>query len=213
MRERLKSNGVNILSVSEQIDVLRSEGFDEILVLPSHLTPGEEFEYKILPFANYDVQILTPIFSLNCDTDFDRQAFKIIIDCFKTFNDEHLILIGHGSPHRHNPIYENLQRLADSLNLHVHIGVIESTDTPNFDDVLNRLNKYKVKEVLLAPMLFNGGVHLSKDIAGDDKNSWLSRLTDKGYSVRLSLNGLGSFKSFRQLFIEKIFLTKKAHSI
>ena len=64
------------------------------------------------------------------------------------FSDEELILIGHGSPHRHNSVYENLQRLADDQNLKIHIGVIEPNDTPNFENVLDRLKKFHTKKIL-----------------------------------------------------------------
>lgn len=202
-RRKLKLQGVEILSIKEQITVLKSDGFEKIIILPSHLTPGEEFENKILPFASKNVTVLNPLFTLNCDTDFDKLSFKTVVDCFKTSGNEQLVLIGHGSPHRHNPVYENLQKLADAQNLKVHIGVIESTDTPNFDNVINRLNKTNVKGILLAPLLFNGGVHVNEDIAGDN-NSWKSRLIEKNFSVRLCKEGLGTFEKFRQLYIKKL---------
>ena len=206
MRRKLQLQGEEMPDIAEQVESLRLSGFDNIIILPSHLTPGEEFEYKILPFEADDVQVLTPLFSAQCNTNFDLHAFKTIIDCFKPAKEEQLILIGHGSPHRHNPVYENLQKLADVQNINVHIGVIEPNDTPNFDDVIHRLKKFNALKVFLAPMLFNGGVHVNNDIAGNDKNSWKSRLINAGYQVRLCNNGLGSFKNFRQLFIDKLRL-------
>lgn len=203
IRKKLKTQGIEVLSLEEQIAVLRAEKFKRILVLPSHLTPGEEFDYKIKIFAASDVEILPPLFTLNCDTDFEKLAFDTILKCFKPFDDEHLVLIGHGSPHRHNPVYENLQKLADSQNLQVTIGVIEKTDIPNFDDVLKRLEDKSVKNLLLAPMLFNGGVHVNEDIAGNN-NSWKTQLIEHGFNVRVCTDGLGSFKEFRELYIEKL---------
>ena len=203
IRSKLHDKGIDILSIEEQINKLKTENFDRIVILPSHLTPGEEFDYKIKIFSRDDVKVLNPLFTLNCDTDFDKRAFKIIINCFKVVGDEELLLIGHGSPHRHNPVYENLQRLADEQRLNVHIGVIESTDKPNFEEVILRLNSNKVANILLAPMLFNGGSHVSKDMAGDD-DSWKTRLVEKGFNVRVCTEGLGSFESFRELYIERL---------
>ena len=130
-----------------------------------------------------------------------------ILDCFAHDADETLILIGHGSPHRHNPVYENLQRLASDKILiggNVLIGVIEETDTPNFSDVIERLKGCQAEKILLAPLLFNGGVHLAEDIAGDDAASWKNRLAALGCEVRVSADGLGAFESFRKLYIEKL---------
>ncbi|MBQ3451893.1 MAG: sirohydrochlorin cobaltochelatase, partial [Selenomonadaceae bacterium] len=57
--------------------------------------------------------------------------------------------------------------------------------------------------ILLAPLLFNGGVHVTEDIAGE-KNSWRTKLSALGYKVRVISDGLGSFKSFRELYIKKL---------
>ena len=200
IRSRLRSQGIEILSIEEQLTLLRAEGFDRIIILPSHLTPGEEFDNKIKPFETDGVKVLPPLFTIECSTDFDKQAFDTVINCFETVDNEELVLIGHGSPHRHNPVYENLQKLADSQGLRVYIGVIEPNDTPNFDDVVLRLKQRSVNNILLAPMLFNGGSHVSKDIAGDE-DSWKTRLTESGFKVRVRTEGLGTFKNVRKLYL------------
>ena len=204
IRRKLNAQGLKMLSIEEQINSLRADGFNKIIILPSHLTPGEEFENKIKIFAAADIIILPPLFSLNCDTEFDREAFKIVLECFKINENEQLVLIGHGSPHRHNPVFENLQKLVDNEGLKVHIGVIESNDTPNFEDVIKRLQKNKATDILIAPLLFNGGSHINIDIAGDNDNSWKTRLIETGYNVRVCTEGLGTFKEFRQLYVKKL---------
>ena len=200
MIKKLAARGISIATPTEEISKLRAEGCKRIILLPTHLTPGEEFDNKIKICAAGDVEIIPPLFSETCATPFDKKIFATILDCFKKFDDEDLILIGHGSPHRHNPVYENLQRLAGDR---IHIGVIEQSDTPNFSDVVKRLKTSRAEKILLAPLLFNGGVHVAEDIAGE-KNSWLTRLAAQGYEVRVIRDGLGSFEKFRALYLEKL---------
>ncbi len=200
MIKKLARRGISIATPAEEISKLRAEGFTRIILLPTHLTPGEEFDNKIKPCAAPDVEIISPLFSQDCSTPFDKKIFATILDSFKKSPDEDLILIGHGSPHRHNPVYENLQRLADDK---IHIGVIEESDTPNFSDVVERLKLSRADKILLAPLLFNGGGHVAEDIAGDE-NSWLSRLVALNYKVRVIRDGLGSFEKFRALYLEKL---------
>lgn len=200
MIRKLARRGIFIATPAEEIARLRSDGFKKIFLLPTHLTPGEEFDNKIKICAAPDVEIIPPLFSSDCSTPFDRKIFATIEDCFKRADDEDLILIGHGSPHRHNPVYENLQRMAGAR---VHIGVIEESDTPNFADVAERLKTSRAEKILLAPLLFNGGVHVAEDIAGE-KNSWLTRLAALGYKVRVVRDGLGSFEIFRALYVDKL---------
>ena len=195
MIRKLSQRGIFINTPADEISKLRGEGCRKIFLLPTHLTPGEEFDNKILPCAANDVEVISPLMS----EPLDPKIFVTIIDCFPRDDDEDLILVGHGSPHRHNPVYENLQRNAGKK---IHIGVIELNDTPNFSDVISRLKISHAEKILLAPLLFNGGVHVAEDIAGE-KNSWLSRLTALGYKVRVIRDGLGTFKNFRALYVEK----------
>lgn len=196
MIRKLSRRGIFIRTPAEEIFELRTEGFRRIIILPTHLTPGEEFDNKIQICAARDVEIIPPLLS----EPLYEKIFATILSCFKRDDDEDLILIGHGSPHRHNPVYENLQRLAGER---IHIGVIEANDTPNFADVLKRLKTSRAEKILLAPLLFNGGVHVAADIA-DGENSWKSRLAAQGYKVRVIRDGLGSFENFRALYVNLI---------
>ncbi len=201
MIRKLARRGIAIDTLPQAIDKLRGDGYEKIFLLPTHLTPGEEFDNKIKICASDDVEVIPPLMT----EPLDEKILATILDCFKRDDDEDLILIGHGSPHRHNPVYESLQRLAGD---DVHIGVIESSDTPNFADVLKRLQDRRADKIVLAPLLFNGGVHVAEDIAGDG-DSWLTRLAAQGFSVRVIRDGLGSFESFRALYIDKLSNNKK----
>ena len=201
MIRKLSRRGIFIATPTEEIARLRKDNFQKIFLLPTHLTPGEEFDNKIKICAASDVEIISPLLTANCATPFDKKIFATVLDCFKLAAEEELLLIGHGSPNRHNPVYENLQRLAGDK---VHIGVLEKSDTPNFSDVVKRLKNSRAEKILLAPLLFNGGVHVAQDIAGSDEKSWLSRLTALGYEVRVIRDGLGTFEKFRDLYVEKL---------
>lgn len=190
---KLARRGVSIRTPAEEVAKLRAEGFKRIIILPTHLTAGEEFDNKIKPCAAEDVEIIPPLMN----EPLDEKILATILDCFEPTPDEDLVLVGHGSPHRHNPIYERMQRLTSGR---IHIGVIEETDTPNFDDVVERLKTSKARNVLLAPLLFNGGVHVDKDIAG----SWFDKLSLLGYKVRVIRDGLGSYEKFRALYIKNL---------
>lgn len=195
MIRKLARRNIFVRTVAEEISALKSDGFRKIFVLPTHLTAGEEFDNKIKICASSDVEIVAPLFSETCSTAFDRKIFATVLDCYPRAADEILILVGHGSPHRHNPVYESLQRLAGD---DVLIGVIEPTDTPNFDDVVAKLPP--ATKIFLAPLLFNGGVHVNEDIAV----TWRNRLTALGHEVRVSTDGLGAFEKFRRLYVDKL---------
>ena len=59
-----------------------------------------------------------------------------------------------------------------------------------------------VRKVYLAPFMVVAGDHALNDMAGDDEDSWKSRLTAAGYEVECILKGLGEFEALRKLFSE-----------
>jgi sirohydrochlorin cobaltochelatase len=112
--------------------------------------------------------------------------------------------MGHGSPKRHNPVYEWVQEYADKKHLPVHVGVLEAEDYPNLDDVMKRLKEKGVKKVFLRPMLLTGGDHATVDMAGDQPDSWKNIVSAAGIEVRFSTKGLGENQLYRSIYIKRI---------
>lgn len=212
IRRRLKEMGISMPSVSECLEELFRKGAREVYVQPSHLTPGEEYEKKIIkeaePFrVRFDTfKVGEPVFFRQDGTkndDISRGLCALFPDV-APLADEETVLLGHGSPHMHNPVYTLLQQRADEKGFPLHIGVLEETDTPNFAMVLERLERCGKKRVLLTPLLLAGGRHVTQDMAGETQTSWKSRLQRAGLVVRLDMRTLGERAAFRRIYIEKI---------
>ena len=58
--------------------------------------------------------------------------------------------------------------------------------------------------LLLAALLLAGGMHVTRDMAGDAPESWQSRLTAAGFTVRTDLRGLGEYPAFRALYLRRL---------
>ena len=199
-------------SLAERLEELCRAGVREVYVQPTHLTPGEEYKNKILKEAEafssrFDVlKVGEPVFFCADGTENDDIAHGLaaIFSGLAAQAGEEMVLLGHGSPHRHNPAYTLLQQRADEEGLPVHIGVLEEADVPNFAMVLERLEKSGKKHVLLAPLLLAGGRHVRHDLAGEEDGSWKSRLQKAGFSVRLDRRTLGERAAFRRIYVEKV---------
>ena len=206
IRNALDKRGIHVDSLEDALLRLAEEDVTHVLVQPTYMTPGEEFEKKVLETvpkyaSRYEKLIVgEPAFAEASD-----YTQNLIALCRSIFvpRDAELVLLGHGSPHRHNPVYERLQAEIDAQQLPIHVGVLESTDTPDFPMVLERLQKRKVREVLLAPLLLTSGMHVARDMAGEGEASWKARLEKAGFSVTPILEGLGESPLFRQIYIEK----------
>ena len=207
IQKRLKAQGIVIDSLPEALDRLQQEGFEQVIIQPSHLTPGEEFDQKVMRAADEaadkfrSLRVSHPVFA--APEDYPR-ALAAILPELPLASGEQLVLLGHGSPHHHNPVYERLQQEADRQHLPVHVGVLEQSDTPDYGTVRRRLQACEADQVLLAPLLLAGGMHVTSDMAGDAPESWKSRLTADGYTVRTDLRGLGEYPAFRALYLRRL---------
>ena len=57
---------------------------------------------------------------------------------------------------------------------------------------------------LADPLISLFGAHVNEDIAGEEEESWLNRLQAAGFSVRVSLKGLGEYPAFQKLYVKRL---------
>ena len=212
LRRKMAREGYIFPPLAEDLGDLQVKGYEMVAVMPTHLTPGEEWQKKIMPILQEYEQVFQQLgFMEPVLTAASPGDFLAIADDIKSFfqlsdlaPDEDLVLMGHGSPHHHNVVYEYLQNFADEQKWPVHIGVVEPDDYPNQQDVLQRLKAKGCRKVYLRPLLLAGGNHATYDLAGDQEDSWKNRLGQAGLEVRYSTAGLGEYEAFRRLYIKKL---------
>lgn len=212
LRRKMAKEGYVYPNLAGVLENLKAQSYEIVAVMPTHLTPGEEWQKKIMPvLKEYEAAFphlgfMEPVLAAASPEDFasiteDIQAFFQLEDLTAG---EELVLMGHGSPHYHNPVYEYLQSFADKQKWPVHIGVVEPEDYPNQQDVIDRLLAKGCQKVYLRPLLLAGGNHATYDLAGEQEDSWKNRLSQAGLEVRYSTKGLGEYEAFRGLYVKKL---------
>jgi len=203
--KKLSDLNIKTLTLPEVFKQLAEAKYSEVFIQPTHISAGEEYDNKILKEANAwagsfsRLLVGEPLVYSKNDCINLIEAIKKI---FSLEDGEQLVLMGHGSPHRHNICYENIQEVIDDFNLPWHVGVLEN-DTPDFEAVAGRLEKYNATNILLAPLLLTAGNHADNDMTGTS-NSWEQRLIKLGYQVRIDKRGLAEFSAIRQLYLDKL---------
>lgn len=206
MRECLAAKGIRMDSLDAALAALAEEGVRNVLVQPTHLTRGEEYEKKIcaavgMARSKFDRLALGETL-LGGEADF-AELLAALRASVSAMEGHETVLLGHGSPHRHNPVYARFQSYMDKRNVPIHVGVLEENDMPDFSTVLHRLQSRDVREIVLAPLLFSGGRHVTDDMAGDDKRSWKSRFEAEGIRVHAVCKGLGEHEAIRRIYVGK----------
>ncbi len=217
VRKRLAERGIAVDGLSEALHRLAADGYQEVYVQPTLLTPGEEYENKVVAVvrAAQDEQKFAklalgrPLLTLE-GQDGRADDFLLLADALRTQmpflqKPRHAaVFMGHGSPNRHNPAYTKLQAAFDKLAMPAVIGVVEESDHPNFADMCELLKIRRVEEVFIMPLMIVSGDHANNDMAGPEAASWLNRLTKAGYRAAADVSGLGRNPAVQALFVQHL---------
>ncbi|NCB76251.1 MAG: sirohydrochlorin cobaltochelatase [Negativicutes bacterium] len=205
---------LQIDTLEQALCKLKEEGYQEVVIQPLHLTPGEEYEKKILSVyrqyvSDKSFDVLTigrPILMFDgqrgMPDDFTALAEAVEQQMPGLAAEEAVLFMGHGSPNQPNPAYGKMQRVLQARGHKAYMGVVEENDHPNFEDALAELKKNQVKKVILMPFMLVAGDHVQNDMAGDEPDSWKNLLEKDGFQVEVELKGLGENAAYRSLYMK-----------
>ncbi|MFW2487752.1 sirohydrochlorin cobaltochelatase [Clostridium chromiireducens] len=210
IRKLKEKHDLNIFTPEEALDELKVRGYDEIIVQPLHLIPGEEFDYikGIVEHRKNDfksVKLGRPIFfyqGMNGLPEDYSLFIQSIEDVIK--DEESVILFGHGTEHPSNAVYGMLQTvLVDEGYENIFVATVEGY--PTISNVLKKLKSKGIKKTKLVPLLLVAGDHAKNDMASDEDGSLKSALQKEGIEVKLHMHGLGELDKFDELYIRRVY--------
>lgn len=200
-----KRDGEKIDDIDESLKRAVDNGVKNLVVQPTHLMNGLEYEELKGDIAQYSdafdkIAIGQPL--LSSDDDFSRVE-NAIVDWTKDYDDGEtaIVFMGHGTSADSNGVYQKMQDLlTKDGHTNYFVGTVEAT--PSLDDVMAAVKKGNYKRVVLEPLMVVAGDHANNDMAGDDKDSWKSQFEAAGYQVECLLCGLGENETIRQIYVE-----------
>ena len=176
------------------------EGVEDLLVISTHIINGVEHNKvkdTVLSYKNSFKKIRIGNALLESEEDFSYMI-KEMDAIYKREENNAYLLMGHGSEHEANKIYEMLrERFVSYGRDDIHIACVEGY--PYIEDVLPGLADYKA--VHLYPFMIVAGDHAKNDMAGDDE-SFKTMLEDMGKQVDFELKGLGEYDYVRKLILK-----------
>ena len=188
---------------------LYEDDYEDVIIQPLHIIPGEEYIYINKIGEAYkdkfrSVKMGRPIFYYQGIENLP-QDYSLFIEATKKLYEENnaVVYVGHGTAHSENAVYGCLQTVFEDEGYeNVFVGTVEGY--PNFEAVLKRLKRKNIDEVTLAPLMVVAGDHAKNDMASDEEGSWKSMLEKEGIKVNIYLKGLGENERFNQLYINRI---------
>lgn len=209
--ERLEKNkGIKVKDLQTTLEDLKKAGYKDILVQPTHLLHGEEYEKKVVTTVNkfkgqFDSIVISDPLMVD-KNDFAIAASAVATQFPTLKKGEGVVLMGHGSPRDNNKSFGNtykvLQATFDKMGLPVVVGTVEEVDTPNVDEVLAQVKARGYKTVHMFPLMIVAGDHANNDMYGDEEDSWKSLIEAMGVKTVGHLQGLGRNAAVQAIYVQ-----------
>ena len=207
IRRILRGQGISVFSLEEALDQMLRDGVTDGLVQPTHLLYGIEYEKIQAACRGYagrfaSLRLGAPLLA---STE-DLRRLAAVISCeYPRTEGETLVLFGHGTEHFANVAYPALQTVFHLLGRDdILIGTVDGW--PGYTDMRTQL---RTRAVRLVPLMLVAGEHALRDMAGQDQDSWKSRLERDGFAVRCVLQGLGAMPPIQELYQKHVLTLLK----
>ena len=202
-----RRDGEVIDNVGQALDRAVDNGVKTLIVQPTHLMNG--FEYndvveEVAQYADAFEKIVMGAPLLTSDEDFQIVA-QAMVDATAQYDDGKtaICFMGHGTEAESNAIYAKMQTvLTDGGYANYFVGTVEAE--PSLDTVLELVKAGSYEKVVLQPMMIVAGDHANNDMAGDDEDTWKTAFEGAGYQVECVLKGLGEYEAIQQLLVDHV---------
>ena len=169
IRRLLSARGEEIPGVSGALEQLAEQGVEDVLVQPTHILFGNEYEKICREMAPWKDRFaaLTLGPPLLGGTDDLRQLAQVLSAAWPAQEDEALVLFGHGTDHFANVMYAALQTVFQIQGREdVLVGTVEGW--PAYEEVSAQLRRSGRRRIRLAPLMLVAGDHALNDMAGPE---------------------------------------------
>ena len=220
-------DGEMIDNVNQALDRAIANGVKNLIVQPTHLMHGAEYDELIGELDNYkdqfeSVQVAEPLLGeVGADAtviNADKKAVAEILtaEAVKTAGYDSLdaakedgtafVFMGHGTSHAAKVSYSQMQTQMQDLGYdNVFIGTVEGEpEETACEAVIDAVAEAGYTKVVLRPLMIVAGDHANNDMAGEDEDSWLSMFKASGKfdSVDTQIAGLGEIEGIQQIYVE-----------
>jgi sirohydrochlorin cobaltochelatase len=207
-------DGIQVDTEKQALDKLKQEGYTEVVVQPLHMEAGDEYEKLMNVVATYTkdkafskISVGRPVLYYTGQEE-KPDDYLIAIKGIQTQlpklgKYDAVAIMGHGGVNPSNTAYAALQmKLQDAGVKNVFVFTVEGY--PKIENLIEKLKENKIKKVTLMPFMLVAGDHANKDMAGEEKESFKSKLLQAGFKVDTYLHGLGENKAIQDIYVQHV---------
>ena len=219
-------DGEKIDNVEQALDRAVANGVKNLVVQPTHLMHGAEYDELVDALDSYKdkfetVTVAEPLLgevgadAIVVNDDKANVAEAITAEAVKTAGFDSLdaakedgtafVFMGHGTSHSAKISYSQMATQMSDLGYdNVFIGTVEGEpEETACEAVIEAVKEAGYTKVVLRPLMAVAGDHANNDMAGDDEDSWKSMFNASGAfeSVDCQIAGLGEIDAIQQIYV------------
>ena len=200
-------DGIETDNVTEAMERLVADGVKNVVIQPTHIMNGAEYDDVMDEIAPYADQFEGFAVGTALLTEYDD--YKAVIDALLADNeyagddDVALVYMGHGTHHFANAAYSQMELMLHAEGYeNAFVGTVEGF--PALENVMAEVAAYGASKVILTPFMVVAGDHANNDMAGDEEDSWKTAFAEAGYEVECVLEGMGQNPAIRAIYVEHV---------
>ncbi len=220
-------DGEFIDNVDQALERAVKNGVKELVVQPTHLMHGAEYDELCSTLKDYEddfdsVIVAEPLLGEvgsdadSVNDDKERVAIAVTAQALESAGFDSLkeavddayafVFMGHGTSHTAKISYTQMQAEMNDLGYdNVFIGTVEGEpEETACEAVIEAVSDGGYENVILRPLMVVAGDHANNDMAGEDEDSWMSMFTDSGFFevVEAQIEGLGRIPAIQQIYVD-----------
>ena len=222
-------DGEQINTVQQALDNAVEAGVKQLVVAPTHLMHGAEYDELTEALAPYQdkmtIVVSEPLLGeVGADATVINDDKKAVAEAavaaavkdagFASIDEAAeagtaFVFMGHGTSHTANVTYDQMQTVMDELGYkNVFIGTVEGEpEDTECSVVIDKVKDAGFKNVILRPLMVVAGDHANNDMADpEDEESWVSQFTASGAfeNIDCQINGLGEITAVQDIYVAHV---------
>ena len=217
-------DGEKIDNMEQALDRAVANGVKTLVVQPTHLMHGAEYDEMCEALEEYKDKIETIVVAepmlgevgsdatvINADKEAVAKAVVAAAleeagyeSTEKAAEDSTaFVFMGHGTAHVAKVTYSQMQTQMQNLGYeNVFIGTVEGEpEETACENVIEAVKAAGYTKVILRPLMVVAGDHANNDMAGSDDDSWKTMFEAAGLDVTCQISGLGRIEAVEQLYV------------
>ena len=209
MNHVLARDDVKIDNIQQALDRAVANGVKELIVQPTHLMHGSEYDEMVEVVEAYAdqfdfVAIAEPLLGeVGEDASVALADYDSLEEAAQAGTA--FVLLGHGTSHTAKVTYSQMQTQMSQLGYeNVFIGTVEGEpEGTDCDAIIAAAAEAGYTHVVLRPLMVVAGDHANNDMAGDEADSWKSLFLASGSFdvVDAQMDGLGGMEEIQAIYV------------